>query len=171
MLCLNPEMEKGLTYFFNFFLAGMRVIAELELLGHGSAQTASGTNLPPMFLLSPARTNLRKAGESKNIEGRRGKKGEQPGFFYWQDGAAQRSAGQSGAELKLLHGQQCGSHWVPSKGRFLLPGGILQPFYLVCTADSAEALCKQQVAHRGLFGTAPWGEPSLCTAAEGTTVN
>lgn len=53
-----------------------------------------------------------------------------------------------------------GAATCPSKGSWLLglflPAGVIsQPSYLVFTGNSAKELCKQQVAHRGLFGTGP----------------
>lgn len=75
---LNPDMEKGLI-----FSRDGRGIAELELLGHGSAQTASGMSLP-------AGTSPGKPGECKNIGVRGEKRGDVQGFLlagFLQDGA------------------------------------------------------------------------------------
>lgn len=77
----------------------------------------------------------------------------EPGSAWW------------GRAVLSLHGSMAsnvGAAVCPSKGSwllglFLLVGGISLPFNLVFTANSAKALCKQQVAHSGLFGTAPMG--------------
>jgi len=105
--CLNPGMEKELN-----LSRDERGVAELELLGHGSAQTASGT-------LLPAGTSPGKAGECKNVWVRKKKKADTQGSLlagFLQDGAGWCLAGQSGAELAWLHGWQHGRCCVSLKG-------------------------------------------------------